>query len=116
MGTAATKRNEEAGADNSSAEGEGSASKGVTDGASACHSFWEVGAGAGVKGAEGCAGFVQQAGVAQPFMSQPEQQQEDLAGGAAPRVGTANAPCATSARPSSRLQPNFTRRDAIFAC
>jgi len=74
------------------------------------------GSGAGATGAERCNGLAQQAGVAQPFLSQLERQQADFAGAATVSVDTANPPCTTSANPSSRLKAMDAMRDAIIIC
>lgn len=115
MGTAATIGKEAAEADNSSDQGAESVNRGATDGANACHSFWEVGAGAGVKGAEGCDGFAQQAGVAQLFMSQPEQQQLRWAARSlAPRRAVeAKTPCNARTIPSRSTTATLIGRKFI---
>ena len=114
MGTAVTEAERVAETGNSSAEVKCSVSKEAADAASACHSFWDLeGRGAGEAGVESLAGLAQQAGVAQLFESQPEQQHPVRAVGEALRADSVKALCPARIIPSRSTTAVFTNRDVI---
>ena len=108
MGTAVTGMNEEEGVESPPVKREASASMGAADAASACHSFWEVGAGAGVKGAEGCDGLVQHAGVEHFEQSDSQHLQVTRGAEVAVSADTVKTPCHVRATPRTIARSIFT--------
>src|SRR6266571_1783436 len=100
MGTAVTARNQEAGADSSSADCASGAGKEGPGAASACHSFWEGKAGTGAEGVEGAAGLAQQAGVEQWQHLNPQHAQTARDAMERPPAETVKTLCQTRRNPS----------------